>query len=142
MMDEQLGTLDRGTILVWRLTNVIGWGVLAFAGAILLRYAFEALPFLISNDRWYGILAGIAAPILCGLFIGSVIGPRVATSPMVVAGVDAGVFGIVTCVWVKEVVLFPGGPLSPSLPYWIFLVVPVAIFSARATARPLWKPTV
>ena len=105
-MDERLNVADRTTLRLWRITNVVGWSLFSIASALFLRRGFEAGASLIRHSLldvydWtgygqYALLVLVPSSVLCGCWIGSVIGGRVYWRPGLVAGVAATMFAAAT----------------------------------------------
>ena len=105
-MDERLNVGDRTTLHLWRIMNVAGWSLFSLASALFLRRGFEAGASLIRHSLldvydWtgygqYALLVLVPSSVLCGCWIGSVIGGRVYRRPALVAGAAATVFGVAT----------------------------------------------
>jgi hypothetical protein len=103
MMDEPLRGTDRVTLRVWRVLNVLGWSVLAILLATFLRVGFESAADLFGRHSltnvsdwltyWeYAAFVVMPSSVVCGLFIGSLIGSEVAWKPIWVSGAAAVIF--------------------------------------------------
>lgn len=88
---HDLDALDRATVVVWRASNVVGWGV-----AGLALYAFPGIVFREASDALQGrISAVVAAPlvmvfvigvlVLLPAFVGRLVGEHVVRFPALVA---------------------------------------------------------
>ena len=144
---KEIGTLDRATLVVWRVTNVLGWVLFSFVGALILKVGFEtgasyALSFgydeagaTTFQQVTYLLFVGAGGSAVCGAFIGTVIGARVAAAPVITAGATALALAaaIAWAYW---------GSFSNSGTsfYWSIgaascVAVPVAGMAARAVSR-------
>jgi hypothetical protein len=149
MKAADLSAKDQVTVTLWRIANLFGWSVVALGGAAFLRAGFESaanvlgfghggdVPIHVANYFGtprivYLISVGIAAPVVCGLFLGTVIGSRVAkrqtaTAAVLSTGMSAIAYAFATY----------------NTSQWYFsliaaascLMVPVAVFSARSVSH-------
>ena len=127
-MDERLNAADRTTLHLWRIMNVAGWSLFSLASALFLRRGFEAGASLIRHSLldvydWtgygqYALLVLVPSSVLCGCWIGSVIGGRVYWRPALVAGVAATMFASA-----RGLVMF-----SVDTPHYTFIRVLNALF--------------
>lgn len=150
MMDttKELSLVDRGTLRLWRIANIVGWGILALLAAGFLRLSVEVAAGLAQRSLtdlyrgradyvWYSLTVGLASTALAGLAIGSIVGGRVYRWPGVVSGVVAALYcgfaylGVLSAYVPNRVDRsIVAGPM--------LLVIPVAAWLARRVwlARP------
>ena len=86
MTNERMSTLDRGTLGLWRVANVIGWSLGALIVAIAVEYAADILFVDVLDAAIDVVTDGAVVPfeiaatvtaLLVGAAIGAVIGSRV-----------------------------------------------------------------
>jgi hypothetical protein len=140
MIDSKLGFVDRATLRTWRVANVAGWSVVALLGALVLRMGFEsgaaaldkgfADAYALRQQVEYLATVAVPAQIVCGLFIGMLLGSRVLRAPVWTAGILSVLFAVVT-VWVLGTSnLFPFG-----FRMWMYVVLTLPTLIAVVTAR-------
>lgn len=135
--ETDLSALDRNTLRTWRAMNLIGWGAASMiANALLLVTLTIALVgrlgvLLPSPFRW--VLAGIALG-LAGAGAGTVVAANVYRSPGLVAGLAAGVLGVIV-----GLLLLPVGFMGTWAVFWAASIPSIPnIACAAFVARHRW----
>jgi hypothetical protein len=94
---QELSPFDRGTLVVWKIGNVVGWSLVALAAGLLVQILVLNVAFLF--DKWWNVSIGqeanLGSLVLAGAVIGSVIGRRVFRSVGPIAGGLAALHGLV-----------------------------------------------
>lgn len=139
---QQLTGLDRLTLRLWRLMNVIGWSVGALLVALFFRLGVEAAAgflhhsFADSTARAYAVFAfsvEVPASVLSGSAIGSLVGSRVYRRPDLVAG---GVSSLYAGILYLAKLTYPASGTARALAaVAMFVAVPIAIWLARRSSR-------
>jgi hypothetical protein len=130
----ELDAVDRATVVVWRVSNVVGWGLAASATYLLPQLAFgwaaEALKGRISAVLAVPALVIYAATTLVVLpaLIGRLVGERIYRWPGVTAMLAVVVPGLTVLV-----------PANGDDPLGLFGVVGIGAFIAAVTARDRWE---
>jgi hypothetical protein len=145
MMDttEQLTGLDRWTLRLWRIGNVVGWSVAALLVSLFFRLGVEAAAGFFHHSfadsttaRDYVVFAfTVEAPasVLCGSAIGSLLGARVYRRPDVVAGAVSGLYAALLYL---AKLTYPASGAERGLAAAAMLVaVPISIWLARQASR-------
>ncbi len=144
-MDEGLNVADRTTLRLWRIANVVGWSLFAIASALFLRRGFEAGASLIRHSLlyvgdWtgygqYALLVLVPSSVLCGCWIGSVIGGRVYRRPAQLAGAAATLFGVATWLVMISVPTPHRTLIRVMNAGFLFLCVVIAVVVAQRIAK-------
>lgn len=140
---EQLTGLDRWTLRLWRVANVVGWSLAALTAAVVFRLGIEAAAGLFHRDLAgavstrdyvaYTITFGIPASLLGGSAIGTVVGAHVYRR----AGLDSGLVSALFAAgswWVTSSYAATGGDHLLNV-VTLLLVVPTSVVVARRVAR-------
>jgi hypothetical protein len=150
---ESLSGSDRATLWLWRVTNVVGWSLLALVAAGFLRLVAASvadlfLPSRISN--WgmgyglpvyvsYGPYLEVPSSLAIGIAIGSIVGSRVYRAQAITAGIVAGIYAVPGFLYVQRFAhLF--SVVSRSSDRWFVLVaiaatIPIAAWVAHRVSQ-------
>jgi hypothetical protein len=94
--DENMNRLDRGTLGVWRLGNILGWSLGALVVGVAISFAAEILFVDVLDAAIDPFTGGAVVPaaielvftaVFVGAAMGAVIGSRVYRQPMLTAAV-------------------------------------------------------
>lgn len=120
MKTDDLNTLDRTTLWLWRASNLVGWGLAAAGlGFLVFIIALRTLiPVRVPGDPFLALAVAVAAG---GTVVGLVVGAHVYRSPRLVAAVAVMlpslvvVFGVPVStnghIWWVELAIVIAGPL-------------------------------
>jgi hypothetical protein len=142
-MTEQLTGLDRLTLHLWRIGNVVGWSVAALLVSLFFRLAVEDVAAFFHHSfadsttaRDYVIFAftvEMPASVLCGSSIGSLLGARVYRRPDVVAGAVSALYAAV--LYLAKLTYPASGGERALAAASMLVAVPVSIWLARQASR-------
>jgi hypothetical protein len=157
-MTDHLDRIDRATLVMWRLGNVMGWSLLSLAAALLIHLTTSRLlsdPLLSPGwDPLIGSDAPLALRVLAqgfisaltGLAIGGIVGAKVWRRQKISAAIVAGcyvtlaslpfAFGLSAPLWDAVPGAVWGKSLSSFASTLALLVsIPISIIWAARTAR-------